>query len=55
MSKAQLYFIIINTMRDVSKKVQFSQVYCFVTVVQTDMNIATDRQISEKLLGFEIG
>lgn len=42
-------------MQDAVKKVQFSQVYCYVTVVKTDMDIATDRQISEKLLGFEMG
>lgn len=55
MSKAWLYYIIINTMWDASKKVHFSQVYFFVTVIKTDMDTATDRQISEKLLGFEMG
>uniref|UniRef100_A0A673B287 TTF-type domain-containing protein n=1 Tax=Sphaeramia orbicularis TaxID=375764 RepID=A0A673B287_9TELE len=50
---APFYSIITDTTQDVSKIDQLSQVYCYVTVVKNDMNIATDIQINEVFLGFE--
>ena len=52
-NEAPFYAIIMDTMQDVSKIDQLSQVYRYVTVVKNDMDIATYIQINEVFLGFE--
>lgn len=52
-NKAPFYSIIMDTMQDVSKIDQLSQVYRYETFVKNDMDIATDIQINEVFWGFE--
>ncbi|KAF3844499.1 hypothetical protein F7725_007662, partial [Dissostichus mawsoni] len=53
-NEAPFYSVIMDTTQDVSKIDQLSQVYRYITVVKNDMDIATDIQINEVFLGFEL-
>ncbi|KAF3844575.1 hypothetical protein F7725_007738 [Dissostichus mawsoni] len=53
-NEAPFYSVIMDTTQDVSKIDQLSQVYRYITVVKNDMDIATDIQINEVFLGFEV-